>query len=317
MATKSVGLSRTKSFESICKEIHDSWGEKKVLIQVLVGLSHSESREVRETYMKIYGEDFIELCQNFDQALSSLSSLMLSPFERDAVVAREALYQNDSVNYKALIEIFTCRKSSHVLLILQAYLAKYRRPLDLDIASIEPPHPYQKILKALSASHKAHPADISQHIAKCDSRRLYQTGEGNLGAIDEAVVLEIFSKRSISQLKLTFFSYKHIYGHNYTSFLKNEELGEFGGAVRVVAKCICSPAGYYAKTLYGCLKGRTTDKGTMERIMVSRADVDMDEIQRDFKKKYGEELRNAICDSIPEGNYRDFLVALVTKISTC
>lgn len=70
---------------------------------------------------------------------------------------------------------------------------------------------------ALSASHKAHNADISQHIAKCDARRLYQSGEGRAGgAIDEAVVLEILSKRSIPQLKLTFSSYNHIYGHTYT-----------------------------------------------------------------------------------------------------
>lgn len=72
---------------------------------------------------------------------------------------------------------------------------------------------------ALAASHKAHQADVSQHISKCDARRLYETGEGGLGAVDEAVVLEILSKRSIPQLKLTFLSYKHIYGHDYTKVL--------------------------------------------------------------------------------------------------
>jgi hypothetical protein len=34
--------------------------------------------------------------------------------------------------------------------------------------------------------------------------------------VDEAVILEIFSKRSIPQLRLAFCSYKHIYGHDYT-----------------------------------------------------------------------------------------------------
>ena len=69
---------------------------------------------------------------------------------------------------------------------------------------------------ALVASHKSHHADVSQHIAKCDARRLYETGDGSPGAIEEAVVLEVLSKRSIPQLKLTFSSYKHIYGHDYT-----------------------------------------------------------------------------------------------------
>ena len=74
----------------------------------------------------------------------------------------------------------------------------------------------KQILVALVASHKAHHADVSQHIAKCDARRLYETGEESPGAVEEAVVLEILSKRSIPQLKLTFLSYKHIYGHDYT-----------------------------------------------------------------------------------------------------
>lgn len=67
------------------------------------------------------------------------------------------------------------------------------------------------------ASHKAHHADVSRHIAKCDAMRLYDEGAvGKSGRVDEAVVLEILSKRSIPQLKLTFSCYKHIYGHDYT-----------------------------------------------------------------------------------------------------
>lgn len=73
----------------------------------------------------------------------------------------------------------------------------------------------EQILIALVTSHKAHHADVSQHIANCDAKRLFETGEGSPGAIEEAVVLEILSKRSIQQMKLTFSSYKHIYGHDY------------------------------------------------------------------------------------------------------
>lgn len=62
--------------------------------------------------------------------------------------------------------------------------------------------------------------------------------------------------------------------------------------------------------------GTRVDKGAVARVLVSRTEVDMDEIQRIFKKKYGMELRDAICESIPSGDYRDFLVALATKAST-
>lgn len=61
------------------------------------------------------------------------------------------------------------------------------------------------------------------------------------------------------------------------------------------------------------MKGTTVDNGALARVMVSRAEVDMDEIQRFFKEKYGMELKDAISESIPSGEYRDFLVALATK----
>ncbi|EYU18179.1 hypothetical protein ABFS82_10G067000 [Erythranthe guttata] len=301
--------------ESICRKIHDSRDDEKLITQTLVNLTQPECRQVREAYKKTYGEDLIQLLSNkFDQPPPS-TCLMLDPFERDAAAARKALGQNDAVavDYKALIEILACRKSSHVLLILQAYRAKYGIRLETSIAAVEPPHPYQKILTALTAAHKAHGADVSAHIAKCDARRLYETGIASATAIDEGVVVEIFSKRSIAQLKLTFLSYNRIYGQSYTSFLKNGGFGEFEEAVSVVAKCICSPPRFYAKVLYGCLKGTTIDEGAMVRVMVSRAEVDMNEIQKEFKKKYGIELKNMICEILPHGNLRDFLVALANK----
>ncbi|XP_042490273.1 annexin A1-like [Macadamia integrifolia] len=171
----------------------------------------------------------------------------------------------------------------------------------------------RQILVALSTSHKSHHVDISQHVAKCDARRLYETGEGRSGAIEESVVLEILSKRSIPQLRLTFSCYKQIYGHSYTKSLKKETSGEFEDALRVVVECMCSPPPYYAKTLFGCINGSKTDKSTLAHVIVSRAEIDMDEIKVLFKKKYGMELMDAIIESLPSGDYRDFLVALVTR----
>nr|XP_027065456.1 annexin D8-like isoform X3 [Coffea arabica] len=274
--------------ESICKEIHDSWGQPAHLIQHLAGLTQLECRKTRETYVKIYGEDPAQLLLQSSESSSqgtgvsqrtyaALSMMMVNPHERDAIVAREAFEQNDTVNYKALIEIFTCRKSSHVLLIQAAYHAKYKRQLDQDIISIEPSHPYQRILMALSASHKALQADASQHIARCDAMRLYQAGEGKPGAVDEAVLLEILSKRSILQLRLTFSAYKHIFGHTYTAFsfrfsltifqsLKNEKSGEFEDALRVVVTCICNPPKYYAEPAKAMICSSDSEKRANEQV---------------------------------------------------
>ncbi|KAG9134682.1 hypothetical protein Leryth_001006 [Lithospermum erythrorhizon] len=316
--------------ENLCREIHaDSCGElnKLGLFQELVSLSPVECRKIRQVYMQMYREDLYNNFKNVGNlgkvddekqdgsssnswAEVGLSMLMLNPHERDAVVTREALERND-VKYNVLVEIFTCRKSSHFLLIQQAYQSRFQRHLDQDILKIEPPSPYQKLLIALSASHKAHKVELSQHIAKCDARRLFEAGEGGAGQVDEAVMLEILSKRSIAQTKLAFSSYKHIYGHSFTSLLRKRKCREFEDAVLAVVRCISSPTKYFAEVLNGSLK--SGDKEALVRIMVSRAEVDMEDIRKEFENKYSLDLKSAIseCPGIPQGNYKNLLLSLL------
>ncbi|KAJ1390485.1 Annexin repeat [Sesbania bispinosa] len=288
MATNILTMTN-HNFELDCRKIHDSLGGLSQLIPSLACLTQLERQQLRETYKAVYGEDLISYLQRYEDGFSSmkcsaLSLWMLGPHERDAVVASEAL-QQDETNFKVLVEIFVGRKSSHVALITQDYQKMFRRQLDQDIINLDTPHPFQKILVALAASHKAHQADVSQHISKCDARRLYETGEGSSGAVDEAVSIK---------------------GGNY---------GQFGKALMVVVKCICNPAHYYAKELYTSIKRETRDKGNLARALVSRAEIDMDEIRRAFKEKYEKELGDVIRECIPSGDYRDFLVALATRSS--
>lgn len=64
----------------------------------------------------------------------------------DAVVVRKALEERDT-DYMALVEIFVGRKSSQILVMKQDYGARFRRQMDQDIINIDPPHPYQKVIK--------------------------------------------------------------------------------------------------------------------------------------------------------------------------
>ncbi|KAA0057202.1 hypothetical protein IC582_008678 [Cucumis melo] len=315
MATKIHNMSiHNLGIENDCRDIHDSWDQRSnVMVQILARRNAMERQQTRRIYKEIYGEDLVERLGTIDvePINRALSLWMLDSHERDAVFAREALEPGDT-NFKALIEIFVGRKSSQIFLIRQSYRARYKKQLDQDIINIDPPHSYQKILVALAASHKAHNADISQHIAKCDARRLYETVKDNSGAIEEAFVLEMLTKRSIPQLKLTFSCYQHIFGHNFTKDLKFRNCGEFENALRTVIKCICNPPKYFAKVLYKSIKGGESGEA-LKRVMLSRAEVDLDEIQRAFKGKYGIQLTEAICGRTFCDDYTDFFVALATK----
>ncbi|XP_008797322.1 annexin A13-like [Phoenix dactylifera] len=302
------------SCESACQEIHAKWNQLKFLGETLASRTPAERQQIKETYRAMYHEDLVEhlhkawMANSKDEMFDILYMWMLELHERDAMVARDAV-ERSNVDYKALIEMYTRRKSNQLFFIKQAYLAKFKRHLDQDIIS-EPPHPCQRILLALAASHKSHHDDVSPHIAKCDAKRLYEAGKGSMGSIDESAILEMFSKRSIPQLKLAFCCYKHIYGHDYTKTLKRENSGEFEDSLRVVVCCIYNPSKYYSKMLHTSLKEADADKRLLTRMMLGSAEVDMEEVKSAFLKRYRKKLEDAICESLPDGDYRDFLVAL-------
>lgn len=122
----------------------------------LASRTQLECRKIGEKYKEMYGEELVHLLENrtrshkdetriSGEACAGLCMLVVNPHERDAITAKEALDQQSGVNYKALIEVFVGRKSSHIVLIQQAYQKKFKRQLDHDIISIEPSHPYKRV----------------------------------------------------------------------------------------------------------------------------------------------------------------------------
>uniref|UniRef100_A0A7N0RII6 Uncharacterized protein n=1 Tax=Kalanchoe fedtschenkoi TaxID=63787 RepID=A0A7N0RII6_KALFE len=304
-----------------CQEIRNSEDPLCHLLHSPATHSLTQRLALIQTYNQMYGEDLITHLATKSKLSPDLpyavTLWLTDPHTRDALVVWQSLGigVDCGADYKALVEIFVGRKSSHVLMIKQAYAARFWRNLEQDIISIEPPSPFQKILVALAASHKALHVEASQHVAKCDAKRLFDTMEGKPGgsAVDEAVVLEIFCKRSIPQLKLTFSRYRQIYGHHYTKMLMKKNSREFEDALKIVIDCMCNAPRYYAKLFHAIIDGSARSGSTLARVVVGRAEVDMGEIQREYADKYGTTLLEAIYRRMPCGEFKDFIVALISR----
>ncbi|XBH92495.1 hypothetical protein VPH35_083609 [Triticum aestivum] len=213
-------------FENECREIHGACDEPRRLSRLLAHRSASERQQIKVTYRAMFGEDLAgrlhkTLTANQDNELCNLLYLwMLDLAERDAIMARDAIESGAAADYRALVEVFTRRKQDQLFFTKQAYLSRFKKNLEQDMDT-DPSHPYQRLLVALATSHKSHHDEPSRHIAKCDARRLYDAKNGGgTGSVDEAAILEMFSKRSIPQLRLALCSYKHIYGHDFTKVSK-------------------------------------------------------------------------------------------------
>lgn len=62
--------------------------------------------------------------------------------------------------------------------------------------------------------------------------------------------------------------------------------------------------------LYVSMRGMTRDKTTLGRVMVTRAEVDMPEIKREFQNMFMINLHDSIKENVKNSEFRDFLIAL-------
>lgn len=64
------------------------------------------------------------------------------------------------------------------------------------------------------------------------------------------------------------------------------------------------------QALHKAMKGMGTDDSTLIRVIVTRAEIDMQYIKAEYRKKHGKSLNDAV-HSETSGHYRAFLLALL------
>lgn len=286
--------------------------EKKV-IEILGHRNYVQRHELRQVYRNLYGDDILhrlksEVRGNLERAVLLW---MEDAADRDAVILRDAL-KGWGTNDRALIEVICTRTSTQLQAIRQAFNNRYRRSLDDAIAS-DTSGDYKNLLLTYINQYRPDSPQVNMQLAQADARELYRAGEGRLGT-DEAAIIRILSTRSAAQLNASFNIYQQSYGRDIEKAMKRETSGDFQHALRAIVKCIHYPAKYFAKALYKSMKGFGTDDATLIRVVVTRAEIDMQYIKAEFIRKYNKSLEGMIS-SDTSGSYKKFLLILVGSSS--
>lgn len=118
-------------------------------------------------------------------------------------------------------------------------------------------------------------------------------GELRLGT-DESTFNMVLCQRNYNQLRLIFEEYQRITGHDIEKAIKNEFSGDSEDGMLAIIRSVRNQAGFFAKKLYESMKGMGTNDRQLIRIVVTRCEIDMGEIKRQYVAKYGESLADAI-----------------------
>ncbi|XP_032659400.1 annexin A13 [Chelonoidis abingdonii] len=295
-----------KKLQKACKGMGT---DETAIIEILSNRSSDQRQQVKQKYKTMYGKDLEEVLKgelsgNFEK---TALALLDRPCEYDARELRKAM-KGAGTDESVLIEILCTRVNKQIVDIKEAYKRLFERDLESDVKS-DTSGSLRKILVSVLQANRDEGLEIDAELAGQDAKDLYEAGEGCWGT-DELVFNVVLAKRNYMQLRATFQAYEKLKGKDIEDAIKSETSGDLEKAFLTLVRCARDCQGYFATRLYEAMKGAGTEEETLIRILVTRAEIDLQTIKEKFHKLYNKSLVEAI-KSETSGDFRKLLVSLL------
>ncbi|CAN1237987.1 Annexin D5, partial [Linum grandiflorum] len=259
--------------------------DTSAVINILAHRHAAHRAYILHEYRTMFSEDiFKRLASELSGQLEKAVLMwMQDPPGCDATIVRQGL-MSETTNLDAVTEVICSRAPSQIQLIKQHYHARFGAYLEHDIQT-HTSGDHKRMLLAYVSTPRHEGWEVDRAAAENDAKALYRAGEKKLGT-DENTFIHIFSA------------------------VKRETSGQFKHALLTILLCSQNPAQYFAKVLHKAMKGLGTNDTALIRVIVTRAEIDMQYIKAEYLKKYRKRLNDAV-HSETSGNYRKFLLALL------
>lgn len=282
--------------------------DEATIIDILTKRNNAQRQQIKAAYLQEKGKPLDEILRKaLTGHLEEVAlALLKTPAQFDADELRAAM-KGLGTDEDTLNEILASRTNREIREINRVYREELKRDLAKDITS-DTSGDYQKALLSLIKGDRSEDFSLSEDLADSDARALYEAGERRKGT-DVNVFNTILTTRSYSHLRRVFQKYAKYSKHDMNKVLDLEMKGDIEKCFTTIVKCATNKPMFFAEKLHQAMKGAGTRHKTLIRIMVSRSEVDMNDIKACYQKLYGISLCQAILDET-KGDYEKILVAL-------
>ncbi|BBG94622.1 annexin 5, partial [Prunus dulcis] len=269
------------------------------VINILGHRNATQRAAIQKEYHATYSEDLNKRLSSelSGQLKRAVIMWMPDPATRDANIVRHAL--EGDVDLKAATEVICSRTPSQMRQFKQIYFSSFDVDLEDDLATKLSSGDHKKLLVAYISVPRYEGPEYDQAMVQKDAELLNKAGEKKLGT-DEKVFIQIFSERSRAHLVAV--------GSAYQSSNQGN-IWVFFNALLTILQCADHPGKYFARVLRKAMKGLGTDDPTLIRVIVTRAEIDMQYIKAEYRNQYGKSLHDAV-QSDTSGHYKAFLLSL-------
>jgi len=279
------------------------------IIEVIGKRTSDERQEISAIYKQSYGQDLeddlkSELGGNFEKAVIAL---MTKPRKYDVKELKDAM-KGAGTDEATLIEILCSRSNDEIDEIKQLYESEYGSTLEDDVQGDTSGY-FRRLLVSQVNAGRDDTDDVDDDLAQAEAQEILEAGEEAWGT-DEATISKVLSLRNYAQLRATFDAYGGISERDIEVAIDNECSGTLQDGMLAIIKFARDPANFFAERLYKSMKGAGTDDDTLIRVLVSRSEVDLVEIESAFVGRYEQTLVDFVRDDC-SGDYKKLLLTIL------
>ncbi|XP_031627215.1 annexin B11 isoform X2 [Contarinia nasturtii] len=279
------------------------------LINIICRRSNEQRQIIQRTYKTQFGKDLIEDVRsetsgNFEKLLVALLTPIVDFYVKELHDAMAGIGTDEDV----LIEVLCTMSNYEIHTIKHAYERLYGKSLENELMS-ETSGNFKRLLVSLCAGGRDESGIVDAVAATRDATELLRAGELRVGT-DESTFNMVFCQRNYAQIKLTCEEYQKMTGHGLEKAIKNEFSGDIMDGLIAILQCTTNKGEFFASRLHKSMAGIGTNDNQLIRLVVTRCEIDLNDIKVAFERLYGKSLRSWIKGDT-SGHYKHALYVLI------
>uniref|UniRef100_A0A8D3CBN4 Annexin n=1 Tax=Scophthalmus maximus TaxID=52904 RepID=A0A8D3CBN4_SCOMX len=281
--------------------------DEDAIIDIVAQRSNAQRQEIRQAFKSLLGRDLMkdlksELSKNLERLIIGL---MLTPAEFDAKMMQKAI-EGAGTDEHALIEILVTRSNEEILAMNAAYQDAYKKSLEEAIESDTSGLFCRILVSLVQGAREECPEDLER--ANADAQELAEACNADSDDM-EVKFMSILCTRSFPHLRKVMQEFVRYTNKDIEQTIKKDMSGDVKNAFYAIVRSVKNKPSYFADRLYKAMKGLGTDDRALIRIMVSRSEIDLFNIRKEFKETHDVSLHEFIQGDT-SGDYRKTLLML-------
>jgi hypothetical protein len=297
---------------SLYNSLHHSNTKEQDLINIILSTTLSQRQSILKHYTSSFPSPLQKDISSFisPPLKTPFTNLFSSAVEYDSFLIKKAI-KGFSIDIECVYEIITTRPFWHLQLLKQKYHEMFCKDLSTEIEHAISGHIGRDLVILLNTERRSNTQPDHKQ-CEANAKTLVNVNNEESWGSNEEIFHNIFAMSSPEELLLTIRYYYKQTGVNLISAVDKKMSSKMKVFFKEMLYAIVNPAELFADKLHISVMNRKIS--VIERVLITRNEIDIKKINEYYKTKYHTELKHDIQSVVNNSKYyQQLLIGLCDK----